>query len=65
MRADDSLRRANERMRQLSGVTYYVALPFVPFDDGIAPDEAIECDESGSFVAQSWGRRRNRVQPNG
>jgi hypothetical protein len=27
----------------MSEVTYYVALPFVPSDDGIAPGEAIEC----------------------
>ena len=27
----------------MSEVTNYVALPFVPSDDGIAPGEAIEC----------------------
>jgi hypothetical protein len=44
MRADGYRRRANARMRLMSEVTYYVALPFVPSDDdGIAPGEAIEC----------------------
>jgi hypothetical protein len=27
----------------MSEVTYYVALPFVPSDDGIAAGEATEC----------------------
>jgi hypothetical protein len=27
----------------MSEMTYYVALPFVPSDDGIAPGEAVEC----------------------
>ena len=27
----------------MSEVTYYVALPFVPSDDRIAPGQAIEC----------------------
>jgi hypothetical protein len=27
----------------MSEVTYYVALPFVAADDGIAPGEAVEC----------------------
>jgi hypothetical protein len=29
-------------MRQMSEVTYYAALPFVPSDDGIPSGEAIE-----------------------
>jgi hypothetical protein len=41
--AGDFRRRANARMRQMSEVTHYVALPFLPSDDGIALGEAIEC----------------------
>ena len=31
----------------MSEVTYYVALPFVAADDGIAAAEAVECFEPG------------------
>ena len=37
----------------MSEVTYYVALPFVPSDDGIAPGEAIECFNPNSPVMKS------------
>jgi len=29
-------------------ITYYVALPFVPSEDGIAPGEPVECDPKTS-----------------
>ncbi|MGY3652091.1 hypothetical protein ACVWW2_007382 [Bradyrhizobium sp. LM4.3] len=42
----------------MSEVSYYVAFPFVPSDDGIAAGEAVEVlqsechrDEGGGFVA--------------
>lgn len=43
----------------MSEVTYYVALPFVPSDDGIAPGEAIECFNPNSAVmkAEALSRR--------
>jgi hypothetical protein len=69
MRADGSRRRANDRMRQMSEVTCYVALPFVPSDDGIALGEAIECSNPNSAVmkAEALSRKpghwRRRVQP--
>jgi hypothetical protein len=51
----------------MSEVTYYVALPFVPSDDGIAPGEAIECFNPNAAVmkavAQTRPCRRRRVQP--
>jgi hypothetical protein len=34
----------------MSEVTYYVALPFVPSDDGIAPGEATECFSANAAV---------------
>src|ERR1700724_3469871 len=58
---------SNARMRQMAEVTYYVALPFVPSDDGIAPGEAIECFNPNAAVmkavAQTRPCRRRRVQP--
>src|ERR1700738_1355841 len=53
MRADGFRRRANARMRQMSEVTYYVALPFVPSDDGVAPGEAIECFNPNAAVMRA------------
>jgi hypothetical protein len=37
---------------EISEVTYYVALPFVMADDGVAPGEPVECltDEDGGSV---------------
>jgi hypothetical protein len=37
----------------MSEVTYYVALPFVPSDDGIAPGEAIECFNPNAAVMKA------------
>jgi hypothetical protein len=34
----------------MSEVTYYVALPFVPSDDGIAAGEAVECFSANAAV---------------
>lgn len=44
-------------------VTYYVALPFVPSDDGIAPGEAVECFNPTAAVmrAEALSRREGHV----
>jgi hypothetical protein len=34
-------------------VTYCVALPFVPFDDDIAPGEAVECPSGNGAVMRA------------
>jgi hypothetical protein len=34
-------------------VTYYVALPFVASDDGIAPGEAVECFNPSAAVMRA------------
>ena len=34
-------------------VTYYVALPFVPSDDGVAPGEAVECTSANAAVMRA------------
>jgi hypothetical protein len=34
-------------------VTYYVALPFVLADDGLAPGEAVECPSANSAVMRA------------
>jgi hypothetical protein len=40
-------------------VTYYVALPFVMADDGLAPGEAVECTSANTAVmrAEALSRR--------
>jgi hypothetical protein len=43
----------------MSEVTYYVALPFVPSDDGIAPGEAVECFNPNSPVMKAEALSRN------
>jgi hypothetical protein len=47
----------------MSEVTYYVALPFVPSDDGIAPGEAIESFKPNSAVmkAEALSRKPGHV----
>ena len=47
----------------MSEVTYYVALPFVPSDDGIAPGGAIECFNPNSAVmkAEALSRKPGHV----
>jgi hypothetical protein len=49
-------------MRLMSEVTY-VALPFVPSDDGIAPGEAIECFKPNAAVmkAEALSRKHGHV----
>ena len=34
-------------------VTYYVALPFVPSEDGIAPGEPVECPSANAAVMRA------------
>ncbi len=34
-------------------VTYYVALPFIPADDGLAPGEAVECLSANAAVMRA------------
>lgn len=46
-------RPANGRMRQMSEVTYYVALPFVFSDDGVAAGEATECLSANAAVMRA------------
>jgi hypothetical protein len=36
-------------------VTYYVALPFVRTDDGIAPGEAQECQSEAAAIRRAEG----------
>jgi hypothetical protein len=42
----------------MSEVTYYVALPFVPSDDGIVPGEAVECFNPNSAVMKAGALAR-------
>jgi hypothetical protein len=52
-----------EEMTDMSEVTYYVALPFVAADDGIAAGEAIECFNPNAAVmrAEALSRRPGYV----
>jgi hypothetical protein len=47
----------------MSEATYYVALPFVPSDDGIAPGEATECFSANAAVmrAEALSRKPGHV----
>ena len=47
----------------MSEVTYYVALPFVPSDDGIAPGEPTECFSANAAVmrAEALSRKPGHV----
>jgi hypothetical protein len=47
----------------MSEVTYYVALPFVPTDDGIAAGEATECFSANAAVmrAEALSRKPGHV----
>jgi hypothetical protein len=40
-------------MTEMSEVTYYVALPFVAADDGIAPAEAVDCFNPNAAVMRA------------
>jgi hypothetical protein len=37
----------------MADVTYFVALPFVAADDGIAPGEAVECFNPNAAVMRA------------
>ena len=37
-------------------VTYYVALPFIRTEDGVAPGEAQECQSEGTPIRRAEGR---------
>src|SRR5436305_14619728 len=61
---DRRLRRfANARTSPMSEVTYYVALPFVPSDDGVAAGEAVECFTPNAAVmkAEALSRKHGIV----
>jgi hypothetical protein len=47
----------------LAEVTYYVALPFVASDDGIAPGEPVECLSANAAVmrAEVLSRKQGHV----
>ena len=45
----------------MSEVTYYVALPFVATDDGIAPGEAVECFKPNAAVMRAEALSRNQA----
>jgi hypothetical protein len=47
----------------MSEVTYYVALPFVAADDGIAPGEATECLSANAALmrAEALSRKPGHV----
>jgi hypothetical protein len=44
---------ASERETLMPEVTYYVALPFVASDDGVAPGEAVECFSPNAAVMRA------------
>jgi hypothetical protein len=47
----------------MSEITYYVALPFVPSEDGIAPAEPVECFNPNAAVmrAEALARKAGYV----
>src|SRR5258708_32527323 len=42
----------------MAEVTYYVALPFVLADDGVAPGEAVDCTSANAAVMRAEARSR-------
>ena len=40
-------------------MTYYVALPFVASDDGVAPGQAMECQSEGQAVSRAGAMARD------
>ncbi len=44
-------------------VTYYVAMPFVPADDGVAPGEPVECTSASAAItrAEALSRKEGHV----
>jgi hypothetical protein len=47
----------------MSEVTYYVALPFVATDDGIAPGEPVECLSSNAAIMRAEPCHARKVTP--
>jgi len=47
----------------MTDMTYYVALPFVASDDGVAPDEPVECFNPNAAVmrAEALSRKEGHV----
>jgi hypothetical protein len=47
----------------MADVTYFVALPLVPADDGIAPGEAVECFNLNAAImrAEALSRKSGNV----
>ena len=47
----------------MTDVTYFVALPFVTADDGVAPGEAVECFNPNAAVmrAEALSRKAGHV----
>jgi len=45
----------------MADVTYFVALPFVAADNGVAPGEAVECFNPNAAVMRAEVCRANRV----
>lgn len=52
-----------QRGTRVSEVTYYVALPFIMADDGLAPGEAVECFNPNAAVtkAEALSRKAGNV----
>jgi hypothetical protein len=44
----------------MAEVTYYVALPFVAADDGVAAGEPTECFNPIAVVMRAWGGFQHR-----
>lgn len=46
----------------MADITYYVALPFVAADDGVAPGEASECQSSHAAIRKA--EQLSRIEGN-
>jgi hypothetical protein len=42
-------------------VTYFVAMPFLPADDGVAPGEAVECTSANAAIMRAEALARKEV----
>jgi hypothetical protein len=47
----------------MADVTYFVAMPFVPADDGVAPGEPVECPSATAAItrADTLSRKEGHV----
>lgn len=47
----------------MADVTYFVAMPFVPADDGLAPGEPVECTSAAAAItrAEALSRKEGHV----